>query len=311
MTHKIVKLTLENKGDRLDKALATAMPDISRMQWQRLIKEKQVLVDGAIYKASYRIDGGEKIVATIPEAVDSDLVPEDIPLDVRYEDSDIIVVNKPAGMVVHPGTGHESGTLVNALLGYCSDLAGIGDTKRPGIVHRLDKDTSGLLVIAKNDAAMQFLQAQFKERTVGKKYFALVHGLVQPEAALVDAPIGRDPRFRKRMAVIAPGTPRANSAKARPAQTYYKTVQTFDDYTLLECSLYTGRTHQIRVHLAYIGYPIVGDRVYGRRKQPLLPSRHFLHAAELELKRPSDQTLLTTRAELPHELEDILTKIQN
>ena len=311
MTHKIIELTLENEGDRLDKALANAMPDVSRMQWQRLIKGKQVLVDGKAQKSSYRIGGGEKVVATIPEAVESELLPEDIPLDIRYEDSDILIVNKPAGMVVHPGTGHESGTLVNALLGYCSDLAGIGDTKRPGIVHRLDKDTSGLLVVAKNDAAMQYLQAQFKERTVGKKYIALIHGEMQPSSALVDAPIGRDPRFRKRMAVIAVGSPRSRSAKSRPAQTHYKTLQTFAEYSLLECTLHTGRTHQIRVHLSYVGHPIVGDHVYGRRQQPLLSFRHFLHAAILELKRPSDQTTIITRAELPVELTKTLKKIQD
>jgi 23S rRNA pseudouridine1911/1915/1917 synthase len=305
-----VNLTLPFPGERLDKALTAVMPDLSRMQWQRLIKEGRVLVDGRSARPSLRIRGDEQIVADIPEAVESDLLPEAIPLDIRYEDSDILIVNKPAGMVVHPGTGHESGTLVNALLAHCTDLSGIGNTKRPGIVHRLDKDTSGLLVIAKNDMAQYALQEQFKKRTVGKKYLALVHGQIQPATAMIDAPIGRDPRQRKKMSVITPGSPRAASSRARSAQTQYRSLTLYDDYSLLECSLYTGRTHQIRVHLAYIKYPIVGDTVYARRKQPLLLKRHFLHAAELTIKRPSDQEELTFTAELPPELKAILDSLE-
>jgi 23S rRNA pseudouridine1911/1915/1917 synthase len=306
-----VELTLDDPGQRLDKALTAAMPDLSRMQWQRLIKEGRVLVDGCTARPSQRLNGGELVSADIPEAVESELEAEDIPLDIRYEDGDIIVVNKPAGMVVHPGTGHESGTLVNALLAHCTDLAGIGNTKRPGIVHRLDKNTSGLLVIAKNDQAQHDLQAQFKERTVGKKYLALVHGQIQPPAALIDAPIGRDPKQRKKMSVITPGSPRATSARARSAQTAYRAETFYDDYTLVACSLYTGRTHQIRVHLAYVGYPIVGDTVYGRRKQPLPLKRHFLHAAELTIRRPSDQEEMTFSVELPPELTAILETLES
>jgi len=305
-----VKLTLPFPGERLDKALTAAMPDLSRMQWQRLIKEGRVLVDDRSARPSQRLRGDEQVVADIPEAVESDLLPEAIPLDIRYEDSDILIVNKPAGMVVHPGTGHESGTLVNALLAHCTDLSGIGNTKRPGIVHRLDKDTSGLLVVAKNDMAQYALQEQFKKRTVGKKYLALVHGQIQPATALIDAPIGRDPRQRKKMSVITPGSPRAASSRARSAQTQYRSLTFYDDYSLLECSLYTGRTHQIRVHLAYIDYPIVGDTVYGRRKQPLPLKRHFLHAAELTIKRPSDQKELTFTAELPPELKAVLDNLK-
>ena len=305
-----VNLTLPFPGERLDKALTAAMPDLSRMQWQRLIKEGRVLVDGRSARPSQRIRGNEQVIADIPEAVEGDLLPEAIPLDIRYEDSDILIVNKPAGMVVHPGTGHESGTLVNALLAHCTDLSGIGNTKRPGIVHRLDKDTSGLLVIAKNDMAQFALQEQFKKRTVGKKYLALVHGQIQPATALIDAPIGRDPRQRKKMSVIAPGSPRAASSRARSAQTQYRSLTVYDDYSLLECSLYTGRTHQIRVHLAYIKYPIVGDTVYGRRKQPLPLKRHFLHAAELTIKRPSDQKELVFTAGLPPELKDVLDNLE-
>ncbi len=304
-----MELTLNDRGQRLDKALTAAVPEISRMQWQRLIKEGQVLVNGKQANPSLKLKGGEKVSASIPEAVESDLTPEDIPLDVRYEDGDILVVNKPAGMVVHPGTGHQSGTLVNALLAYSPDLPGIGNTKRPGIVHRLDRYTSGLLVIAKNDLAQRYLQEQFKARSVGKKYLALVHGQIQPPSALIDAPIGRDPRHRKRMGVIVPGTARARSARARSAQTHYRAITIYDDYSFIECTLHTGRTHQIRVHMAYIKYPIVGDHVYGRRKQKLLKKRQFLHAAELTFHRPSDQQEITIGAALPQELQQVIDQL--
>ena len=300
-----VEFILDYPEDRLDRALAAEMPELSRMQWQRLIKDGRVLVNGRSAKASLRLEGGEQIWADIPEAIDSDLIPETMDLDIRYEDDDFLVINKPAGMVVHPGTGHESGTLVHGLLAHCPNLPGIGDTKRPGIVHRLDKDTSGLLAVAKNDLAQRHLQDQFAERTVSKQYLALTHGHIQPPSALIDAPIGRDPKQRKKMAVIPPG----GSASAREAQTQYHAITAFDDYTLVACDLYTGRTHQIRVHLAYVGYPIVGDRVYGRRKQTLLTNRHFLHAAELKLKRPSDNQEMTFSAELPPDLQTILDNL--
>lgn len=306
MAERTIEFSLAIRGERLDKILAAALPELSRMQWQRLVKDKMVTVDGQTARVSQRVYRRQTVFARIPPAVESDLLAEDIPLDVRYEDSDILVVNKPAGMVVHPGTGHQSGTLVNALLYHCPDLAGIGNTKRPGIVHRLDKNTSGLLVVAKNDKAQRYLQKQFKSRTVGKKYLALVDGQIQPPAALIDAPIGRDPRQRKKMSVIVPGSPRASSSRARPAQTNYRTLQSFDEYSYLECQLHTGRTHQIRVHLAYAGYPIVGDTTYGRRKQRLKLARYFLHAAELTLKRPSDEQEMSFAAELPAELVAIL-----
>jgi len=293
---------LDAVGQRLDRALAEALPELSRMQWQRLIKDGRVLVDARPAKPSLRLETAVNIEANIPESTDSELVPLSISLDIRYEDEDIIIVNKPAGMVVHPGSGHEQDTLVNALLAHCPDLPGIGDTKRPGIVHRLDKDTSGLLAVAKHDEALRHLQAQFKNRTVGKKYLALVDGQIQPSAALIDAPVGRDPRQRKKMAVIALGS----SARAREAQTHYEALTYYDEHALVECSLHTGRTHQIRVHLAYAGYPIVGDTVYGRRKASLPLSRHFLHAAVLQIRRPSDDEEITVRAELPPELQQSL-----
>ncbi|MDX1415033.1 MAG: RluA family pseudouridine synthase [Candidatus Promineifilaceae bacterium] len=305
-----VELTLDDQGERLDKALTAAMPELSRMQWQRLIKEDRVLVNGQSANPAQRLRGGEQITADIPEAVESELLAEPIPLDIRYEDDDILIVNKPAGMVVHPGTGHNSGTLVNALLAHCPDLPGIGNTKRPGIVHRLDKYTSGLLVVAKNDFAQRYLQKQFKERSVGKKYLALVHGQIQPPSALIDAPIGRDPHHRKRMSVIVPGTPRAGSARARSAQTQYRTIEFFEEFSLIECALFTGRTHQIRVHLAYIDFPIVGDHVYGRRKLTFTLKRQFLHAAELTLKRPADDQEVSFSAELSAELQAILDTLR-
>ena len=244
-------------------------------------------------------------MAILPEIVESDLLAEDIALSIKYEDSDVIVVDKPAGMVVHPGTGHDSGTLVNALLFHCNDLAGIGDTKRPGIVHRLDKDTSGLIVIAKNDQALWELQRQFAEREVHKVYLALCDGKVLPTTALIDAPIGRNPKARKKMAVIPPNL----SATSRESRTLYETVSAFDGYTLVKCFPKTGRTHQIRVHMAYAGFPLVGDKVYGKRKQALLPTRHFLHAAELGFKHPRSGEAMVFSAELPPELQRIVEQL--
>ena len=303
MNSQQIELKLDAPGQRLDRALADVYPDLSRMQWQRLIKDGAVLVDGRSLKASQRLTGGEVATAVLPEVVESSLEAEDIPLDIRYEDDDLILVNKPAGMVVHPSVGNETGTLVNAILYYCPDIEGIDFTMRPGIVHRLDKYTSGLLVVAKNDRALRYMQAQFKERTIKKRYLALVDGQMQPPAALIDAPLGRDPKQRKRMAVI----PLDSSNKARDSQTRYETAVAYDNFTLLNCYPLTGRTHQIRVHLAYAGFPIVCDHIYGRRKRafPQL-RRHFLHAAELTFKRPSDAEELTFAAELPPELQAIL-----
>lgn len=295
-----VELILQAVGERLDRALAEALPQLSRMQWQRLIREGQVTVDGARAKSSYRIAGGEKLVANIPEVVEAEIAAEEIPLDIRYEDKDLIVVNKPAGMVVHPSFGHAGGTLVNALLAHCPDLEGVGGERRPGVVHRLDKDTSGLIIAAKHDQALWQLQNQFKQRTVTKVYLALVNGQLQPPEALIDAPIGRDPRNRQKMAVVTgPGD-------SRPAQTSFRALTYFDDHTYVECRPRTGRKHQIRVHMAYIGFPIAGDPIYGRRKDRLGLKRHFLHAAELTFRRPSDGEELHLTAELPDDLAAVL-----
>lgn len=306
MSGQLLKITLEQPGERLDRALVNALSDISRTQVQRLLKEGHITINGAQAKANLRLEGGEEAVVILPEVEETELIPEDIPLDIRYEDDDLLLINKPADMVVHPGAGHESGTLVNAVLAYCPDVLNVGGEKRPGIVHRLDKETSGLILVAKNDRVLQYLQDQFKERTIKKRYVALVEGQVQPPTALIDAPIGRDPRQRKKMTVI---TSRHASKQARPAQTMYNTMTSYDDFTLVECMPQTGRTHQIRVHMAYVGHPLVGDKVYGRRKQQIRIKRHFLHAAGLVFKRPSDHETLTFECELPPDLEAILAQL--
>jgi 23S rRNA pseudouridine1911/1915/1917 synthase len=306
MTTQQIEITLEYPEERLDRALSLAYPDLSRMQWQRLLKEGAVTLNGRSVKASLRLEGGEVITAVLPEVVESELVAENIPLDIRYEDDDIILVNKPAGMVVHPSIGHETGTLVNAILYYCPDIEGIDFTHRPGIVHRLDKYTSGLIIVAKNDRALRYMQDQFKSRTIKKKYIALVEGQLTPDTALIDASIGRDPKQRKKMTVI----PVYSSDSAREAQTRYETAVAYDNYTLAHCYPLTGRTHQIRVHMAYIGYPIVCDHIYGHRK-PSFPQlkRHFLHAAQITFQRPSDEAELTFESELPAELQTILDQL--
>ncbi len=299
------RLALDTPGARLDQALAAAHPAFSRTQWQHLIKQGQVTLAGQPVKASQRLLGGEILDIQLPPTAPTDLIPENIPLDIRYEDDDMLAINKPAGMVVHPSAGHTQGTLVNAILAYCPDLPGIGGEKRPGIVHRLDKDTSGLLLVAKHDRALRHLQAQFKSRRVEKTYLALVVGQIQPDQALIDAPIGRDPRHRQRMSVIPP----FSSAAARPAQTDYRLQHTFARYSLLECTPHTGRTHQIRVHLAYIGYPIVNDTLYGLRQRQFAAPGHALHAARLCFARPSDDQSLTLEAELPLAWQTILAQL--
>lgn len=304
---KTIALWLELPGERLDRALAEVMPELSRVQWQRLIRDGLVTAEGQPLKASFRLPEQLEVVVILPDIVEPAIVSEEIPLDIRYEDSDIIIINKPAGMVVHPSAGHEQGTLVNALLAYCPDLAGVGGERRPGIVHRLDKDTSGLILVAKHDRALWHLQNQFRARTVTKQYLALVEGNIQPPAALVDAPIGRDLHDRIKMAVFPPSA--VERGLARPAQTRYQAQTSYGDYTLVECYPRTGRKHQIRVHLSYVGYPIVGDRIYGRRKQRLPLKRHFLHAARLTFKRPSDDKEITCEAELPEELAAVLKGI--
>ena len=291
----------ENANTRLDLFLARELPDISRSRCQRLINEGQVLVNARPVRPSYRLRTGDEVSVYLPPAETPLVVPEPIPLEIPYEDRDLLLVNKPRGMVVHPGAGHYRGTLVNALLYHCTDLSGINGVLRPGIVHRLDKETSGLLMVAKNDAAHLSLAAQLKERRILREYTALVYGQIEKDAGSVNAPIGRHPRNRQKMAV----TP-----KGREAITHYTVIERFARYTLLKISLATGRTHQIRVHLAYIGHPVVGDLKYGPARPHLGLSGQFLHAGVLGFTHPATGEFLRFEAPLPPELTAVLTKLR-
>ncbi len=297
-------------GERLDKWLAAQLPDRSRSEIQRWIEAGLVTRNGRPLKASAQVVPGDQITVAIPPPPEAyEALPEPIPLDVIYEDNDLLVINKPAGMVVHPGAGNQHGTLVNAVLYRCPDLEGVGGMLRPGIVHRLDKDTSGLIVVAKNDRAHRALQAQFKAREVAKVYLALVYGVVEPPTGEISAPIGRDTRDRKRMAVVP-------EALGRPAVTRYETLAIYktasgERLTLLACRPLTGRTHQIRVHLAHIKHPLVGDAVYaGRRKPPIPCPRQFLHAHRLTFRLPATGQEVTFTAPLPPDLQAVLAKLQ-
>jgi 23S rRNA pseudouridine1911/1915/1917 synthase len=297
----ILTFVVELGGERLDKAIAEQVPDLSRAMAQRLIKSGAVTVAGQSTKPSYLVQEGDEISVCIPAEAPAPVLPEDIPLDIIYEDSSLLVVNKPAGMVVHPAAGHPSGTLVNAILAHDPSLANVGGADRAGIVHRLDKDTSGLILIAKDEATRDALQRQFKRRQVTKTYLALVEGPVSPREGIIEAPVGRDKRQRKRMAVVQRG---------RPARTMYRAIEYFENHTLLEVRPHTGRTHQVRVHLAWMGYPIVGDAVYGYRRQPLLKSRHFLHAAELRFTHPATSEEVQFKAPLPPKLAAVLKRLR-
>lgn len=290
----------EASGERLDRLIAEQVPDLSRTRIQTLIKEGRVTVNGGPSKPAYRIEGGERIAIFLPPPVTSAVLPEPIPLDVLYEDADLIAINKPAGMVVHPAYGHDSGTLVNAVLYRWPELREVGDEYRAGIVHRLDKDTSGVIVIARTPRAHRALAEQFAARSIEKKYLALVEGLPDSASGRIEAPIGRDPQQRKRMAAVRGG---------REAVTEFRVLEYYAEHALLEVHIHTGRTHQIRVHLAFIGHPVVGDTVYGYRKQRIKLQRHFLHAAEMTVRSPSTGQPLTFRAPLPADLQDILDNL--
>lgn len=292
----------EYAGDRLDRVLRELSPNMSRAQWQRLIREGHITKQGAVVRANYKVNGTEEIRAYIPPPEPTDIVPEDIKLDLVYEDDDFIAVNKPAYMVMHPAIGHPTGTLANAVVYHWPDVLEIGGERRPGMVHRLDKETSGVVLVAKNTNALNHLIAQFKARTTKKVYLALVEGHIKPEKALIDAPLGRNPLERKRMAVIEPG----RNATSQPSQTRYELTETFNQHSLVTCYPITGRTHQIRVHLSYIGYPIVGDHIYGRKKKSVPIKRHFLHARRITFKRPSDNKEMTLEAPLAPELSEVL-----
>ncbi len=294
----------EQNPDRLDKYLVSCLPEFSRARIQGLILDGFVLVNGvAAKKAGQMIEDGDDIEVRVPPPVPSGLVAEDIPLDIIFENDDLIVVNKPAGMVVHPAAGHYSGTLVNAVLGYDPDLEGIGGEERPGLVHRLDKETSGLIILAKNERAHNWLQDQFRLRKVEKTYLVLVDGKPPTPAGRVEAPIGRNPSHRKKMAIVSAG-------KGREAVSEYKTLQSFRNHTLLEFHPHTGRTHQIRLHCQFLGCPIVGDSVYGKRTVTATIDRHFLHAYRLKIILPGEKSPRTFEADLPEELKAVLEEVK-
>lgn len=288
----------EEAGLRVDKLAASKVAGLSRARLQKLIEEGQVRLNGKPCKANTKAAAGAVLEILIPESREAEVLPEDIPLDILYEDEDLLVINKPQGLVVHPAPGNYTGTLVNALLYHCKDLSGIGGQRRPGIVHRLDKDTSGLLVVAKNDAAHQKLAAQLKERTMQRTYLALVHGNIKEDRGRIEAPIGRHPVDRKKMAVV--------ERNAREAVTEYTVLERFRDYTLVSARLHTGRTHQIRVHLAYIKHPVLGDPVYGPKHNPFGLKAQMLHAHRLSFVHPRTGETMAFETPPPEPFQKVL-----
>jgi 23S rRNA pseudouridine1911/1915/1917 synthase len=297
-----INLQVEEKGERIDRYLSQQLPDLSRSRIQQLIEEGNVQVNGKVCTSKkVTVQSGDRISLTIPEAKPLDLQPEAIPLEILYEDDSLIILNKPAGLVVHPAAGHESGTLVNALLAHCQNLAGIGGVQRPGIVHRLDKDTTGAIAIAKTDQAHQHLQAQLKAKTARREYLGIVYGSPSADSGTIDQPIGRHPVDRKKMAVVPV------EKGGRPAVTHWQVRERLSNYTLMHFQLETGRTHQIRVHSAYMGHPIVGDPVYssGRSVGVNLPGQ-ALHAWRLTLQHPVTQEQIEVTAPVPKTFTTLL-----
>lgn len=289
--------------ERLDKFLSAMLPDQSRSYLQKIIKDGNVLVNGEPKKSSYRLEDGDEVTADLPELKSPDIEPENIPLDILYEDDSILMVNKPKGMVVHPSAGHYTGTLVNAVLWHCQgQLSGINGVSRPGIVHRIDKDTTGVLVVCKNDAAHNAVAAQLKEHSITRKYRAIVHGVLKEDEGTVDAPIGRHPTERKKMA--------SGVKNGKRAVTHYRVLERFQGYTYVECQLETGRTHQIRVHMASIHHPLLGDTVYGPAKDSHHLEGQTLHAMVLGLIHPVTGEYLEVEAPLPEYFENLLKKFR-
>ncbi|QQT97939.1 RluA family pseudouridine synthase [Pediococcus pentosaceus] len=289
----------DQESGRLDKVVTNHYPDLTRSKIQNLIKQEQILVNQAPTTNRYKVSENDVIDVTLPDPVEVSVKPEKMNLDIVFEDDDVIVVNKPQGMVVHPAPGHENGTLVNGLLDH-APLATVNGELRPGIVHRIDKDTSGLLMVAKNDQAMLSLSAQLKAKTNQRKYLAIVHGNFKEEAGTINAPIGRSKKDRKKMAIVEDG---------RPAVTHFKVLERFTDYTLIECELETGRTHQIRVHLKYIGHPVAGDPLYGPRNT-LKGNGQFLHAKLLGFKHPRTGEEPVFEVDPPQIFQDTLSKLR-
>ena len=289
----------EEDDERLDKWMSSAIAGLSRSYIQKCIKDNQVLINGKPQKASYRLKVDDEIVFHIPKAMEPAIEAENIPLSILYEDPDLLIVDKPKGMVVHPAPGHYSGTLVNAVMYHCRDnLSGINGVLRPGIVHRIDRDTTGSLIICKNDHAHNSIAEQLKEHTITRKYRAIVHGVIDAEEGTVNAPIGRDPKDRKKMAI--------NEQNGKPAITHYKVLRRFQEYTYIECQLETGRTHQIRVHMSSIGHPLLGDEVYSQRKSPYHLCGQTLHAMVIGFIHPSSGEYLEITAPLPDYFDHLL-----
>ncbi|AQR79700.1 RNA pseudouridine synthase [Paenibacillus larvae subsp. larvae] len=292
----------EHAGERIDKFVSECLDGVSRTQIQQWIKEGHISVNEKQVKPNYKLAEGDRIKLNIPDPEQVDIRPEPIPLDIYYEDKDVIVVNKPRGMVVHPAPGHSSGTLVNALMYHCKDLSGINGEMRPGIVHRIDKDTSGLIMAAKHDKAHASLADQLKEHSVTRKYLALVQGNLAHEQGTVEAPIGRDPKDRKLYTVT--------EKNSKEAVTHFVVMERFGDYTLTELKLETGRTHQIRVHMKFIGHPLVGDPAYGKSKKEWIRGQ-ALHAAVLGFKHPMTREYLEFEAPLPEDMKQLIHSLRN
>lgn len=303
MTHEIDVLESQ-AGIRIDKFLADELPELSRSYIQKLIKEEQITVNGKIVKANYKLSPEDLVLVLQPELKEPDILAEDIPLDILYEDSDILIINKPKGMVVHPSAGHYSGTLVNALMHYCKDdLSGINGVMRPGIVHRIDMDTTGSLLVCKNDFAHQNIAEQLKVHDIKRVYHAIVHGVLKDDEGTIDAPIGRHPIERKKMSI--------NYKNGKEAVTHYKVIKRFKNYTYIQCQLETGRTHQIRVHMASIKHPLLGDIVYGPAKCPFKLQGQTLHAKTIGIMHPRTDEYIEVDAPLPEYFSSLLKKLEN
>ena len=293
------QIGLGEDDERLDKWISIALPDLSRSYIQKCIRDNAVSVNGKPQKSGYRLRVDDEIVFDVLEALEPAIEAENIPLDILYEDKDLLIVNKPKGMVVHPAPGHYNGTLVNAVIYHCKDsLSGINGSLRPGIVHRIDRDTTGSLIICKNDHAHNVIATQLKEHSITRKYHAIVHGVMTQDTGTIQASIGRDPKERKRMAV--------NVTNSKPAVTHYTVLQRFQEYTYIECRLETGRTHQIRVHMASIGHPVLGDEVYCRRKSPYHLDGQTLHAMVIGFVHPDTGQYVEVTAPLPEYFEHLL-----
>ena len=294
--------TIEKGGERIDKYLSEQLEDMTRSHIQKLIKENMVRVNGMAVKSNFKLSASDQIEVEIPELKEPDILPENIPLDILYEDQDILVVNKPKGMVVHPAPGHYTGTLVNAIMYHCKDnLSGINGVMRPGIVHRIDMDTTGSLLICKNDRAHQALAEQLKEHSITRKYHAIVHGRLKEDEGTIDKPLGRHPIDRKKMSV--------HCTNGREAITHYRVLKRFQQFTYIECQLETGRTHQIRVHMSSIGHPILGDQIYGPAKCPYKLQGQTLHAKVLGITHPTTGEYMEFDAPLPDYFQGLLEKM--